>query len=280
MSDVSEVLKLLGFSTPVIYASATYSLFHYLDRKASDKAKRAISAWFKPFEYDTATVSSAMIELFDGLYTTPLFGWRAMLRSSCFSLAMLIVFVYEFDALYYKLDYLFGGVLPILISNVVSDYLSLFVIRRWLAKGGKRPLFTILTGALIGAIIVLAAISCFGFIFNLIFLVDPIQRLKAIVSFPGVAITWWKLFLLSDEPSKLVILSAFSVHLWLPLLGVAILCLRIANWLLWSIAKMQWFLKQGHLHPLDAVGSVAAIIVFFGTIVGRAVIGTTATSFA
>jgi hypothetical protein len=36
---------------------------------------------------------------------------------------------------------------------------------------------------------------------------------------------------------------------------------------------MQWFLKQGHLHPLDAIGYVAAVIVFLATIAGRAVFG-------
>jgi hypothetical protein len=46
MSIVSEALKLLGFSTPFIYALATYGLFHYLDRKASAKAKQAISGWY------------------------------------------------------------------------------------------------------------------------------------------------------------------------------------------------------------------------------------------
>jgi hypothetical protein len=74
MSIVSEALKLLGFGTPFIYASATYGFFHYLDRKASGKAKQAISAWFKPLEYDKAAVATVLVELFDGLYTTPLLG--------------------------------------------------------------------------------------------------------------------------------------------------------------------------------------------------------------
>jgi pimeloyl-ACP methyl ester carboxylesterase len=92
----SEALKLLGFGTPFIYAVATYGAFHYLDRKASEDAKQTISSWFTPLEYGTADVSSAMIELFDGLYTKPLFGWRAMLRSSCISFLLLAFFTYEF----------------------------------------------------------------------------------------------------------------------------------------------------------------------------------------
>jgi hypothetical protein len=30
------------------------------------------------------------------------------------------------------------------------------------------------------------------------------------------------------------------------------------NYFLWSVGKMQWFLKQGHEHPLEAIGYVAA----------------------
>jgi hypothetical protein len=45
---LSEVLKLLGFSTPFVYAAAVYGFFHYLDKKASGQAKKAISAWLQP----------------------------------------------------------------------------------------------------------------------------------------------------------------------------------------------------------------------------------------
>jgi hypothetical protein len=70
MENLPEALKLLGVSTPFIYASATYGLFHYLDSKASGEAKQAISSWLKPLEYAKADVSGAIVELFDRLYTT------------------------------------------------------------------------------------------------------------------------------------------------------------------------------------------------------------------
>jgi hypothetical protein len=43
MDKLLEAAKLLGFSTPFVYASATYGLFHYLDNSASEEAKQAIS---------------------------------------------------------------------------------------------------------------------------------------------------------------------------------------------------------------------------------------------
>ena len=82
----------------------------------------------------------------------------------------------------------------------------------------------------------------------------------------------WLSYLVWDPGllGKPMIFSALAIHLWLPLLGVGILFLRVINWLLWGVTKMQWFLKQGHLHPLDAIGYVAAVLVFVGTIAIRA----------
>ena len=40
---MEELLKLLGFTTPLIYAGPAYALFHWLDEKASDEAKAALA---------------------------------------------------------------------------------------------------------------------------------------------------------------------------------------------------------------------------------------------
>jgi hypothetical protein len=80
-----EVIKQLGIVTPFIYAAGTYGFFHYLDKQASAKAKKAISGSLKPLEYDRAAVAVALIEIFDRLYTRPLLGWRAALRSALFT---------------------------------------------------------------------------------------------------------------------------------------------------------------------------------------------------
>ena len=41
---LTEVLKLLGLTTPFIYAAASYRFFHWLDQKASGPAKEAFSS--------------------------------------------------------------------------------------------------------------------------------------------------------------------------------------------------------------------------------------------
>jgi hypothetical protein len=64
-SWLSEVLKLMGFTTPFVYAAAVYGFFHYLDKKASGPAKKAISGWLQPKGYDKAAVVDATVEIFD-----------------------------------------------------------------------------------------------------------------------------------------------------------------------------------------------------------------------
>jgi hypothetical protein len=76
----TEVLKLLGFTTPFIYAAATYGFFRWLDKKASGPAKKAISGWLVPRQYDRTGIASAILELFDRVYTQPLFGGKRKVR--------------------------------------------------------------------------------------------------------------------------------------------------------------------------------------------------------
>jgi hypothetical protein len=40
---LTEALKLLGFTAPFAYAAAVYGVFHFLDKKASGQAKKAIA---------------------------------------------------------------------------------------------------------------------------------------------------------------------------------------------------------------------------------------------
>ena len=73
----------------------------------------------------------------------------------------------------------------------------------------------------------------------------------------------WLLLVTSDD--VFLSLPALAVHLWLPLFGFGLLCVNGLNYLLRAIGIMQWFLKRGNDHPLDAVGWVLGAIVFVGT---------------
>jgi hypothetical protein len=92
---LTDALKLLGFATPFAYAAATFGFFHYFDEKISDEAKTAVSAWLQPKEYDKSAVAAAMLEMFDRIYTKPLFAWRALFRSALITIGIMLIFLYE-----------------------------------------------------------------------------------------------------------------------------------------------------------------------------------------
>ena len=117
MSIVSEALKLLGFSTPFIYGSATYSVFHYLDGKASGQAKKAIS------------------------------GCGLLSNDSNTGLIPLIVRVGHA----WSLVIITLGV----FANVLCDYIALFIIRPFLIFGKRRPMLASLLAPVMGISIVL-----------------------------------------------------------------------------------------------------------------------------
>jgi hypothetical protein len=94
-SWLTEALKVLGFTTPLIYAAATYGVFHWLDKKASGQAKRAISGWLQSGQYDRVAFSNTTIELFDRIYTRQLLSWQAFLRSALITICVTIILQYE-----------------------------------------------------------------------------------------------------------------------------------------------------------------------------------------
>jgi hypothetical protein len=51
------------------------------------------------------------------------------------------------------------------------------------------------------------------------------------------------------------------------------LAARVLTPLSWIVGRTQWFLKEGKEHPLKAIGYVAGVVVFLGTVAARAVIG-------
>ena len=75
-------------------------------------------------DYKSEQVASALVEVFDRIYTYPLLRWRAFLRLLLFTTVVSVIFVFE--AYRYNLIvwspsfYLIG-----LLFNVLTDHLSL-----------------------------------------------------------------------------------------------------------------------------------------------------------
>jgi hypothetical protein len=74
-----------------------------------------------------------------------------------------------------------------------------------------------------------------------------------------------------DPEISVTIMQAVIVFAWLPLFALGIVVCRLLTPLSWVVGRTQWFLKEGKEHPLKAIGYVAAVVVFLGTVAGRAV---------
>jgi hypothetical protein len=75
--SMEELLKLVGLGTPFVYAGGVFGLFHWLDNNASDEAKASLSRLIEIRSYNNEAISAAILEIFDLVYTWPLFTWRA-----------------------------------------------------------------------------------------------------------------------------------------------------------------------------------------------------------
>jgi len=279
---MEELLKLLGFTTPFMYATAAYAFFRWLDENASDEAKAALARTMRFKDYKHKQVTSAsLVEVFDRIYTYPLLRWRAFFRSLLFTAVVSVVFVLEWTHLH-DLSLMTIQIWWPLLYNFFTDYLSLFVIRPLLIRSGTKPAIGLVLGTVSGAGIVVAAnflrilallllaslqgvpgncfstghgVECFS---SLSF--AEIVRLSSLMPFAPLSYR----FLLWVWP-------ALAVFVWLPLFALGIVVARLLTPLSWTVGRTQWFLKEGKEHPLKAIGYVAAIVVFVGSVAGRAV---------
>lgn len=265
MSDFwRNALELLGVWTPFVYAAATFYLFHFLDARASDYAKTEIGRWLAAEKYREGHAAKAVIEVFDRFYTRPLLGWRAFARSAAISILVGSVVVYEM----YPLMFWVARHEPVLrnqwaaqlLTNIMADYFGLFLIRRALVLGRKWPITTLILSPLLGACVVTIA-----YLMND---VGGYSWSKGVFHFRylGEDLVWWYHAIANPAgTSRVLLLPAFAVYLWLPLFALGLLGTRAFNGWRWAARLLLPFLKDGGQHPLQAVGYVAALIVFLAS---------------
>jgi hypothetical protein len=268
-SWLNEILKALGFSTPLLYAAATFGVFRWLDKSSSAAAKIAITNWLQPKRYDKEVVAAAVIEIFNRLYTPQLLSMRAFTRSALFTICMTGVFWYEFysnteqpnvlkmafnrDSTIVKL--LAGAV----FINIFSDYMSLFVVKRLLIFGKQRPLVALWIGPIVGMGVVMffALLRDVGITLYL----DMDYETFSSALFDNIMINF------DSRAWTALLISALIVHLWLPLFFICVIILRGTNYLRIVVGWTQWFLKKGGQHPFEAIGYAAAAIVFASAVI-------------
>ncbi len=276
--EVTQILTNWGMGAPLLYVGAVFGIFAWLDRKASNEARLVLASRLSSISYDRKAISAAIVEMFDRVYTNPLLTWKEFGRSAWISTAVTFVAFLNFG--WWLSDLLTSdvlithGLIP-LISNILSDYISLLVVRWWLATNWKSPLVQITIGSLIGAIIVfllyLVRLWFGSFVGDWIlnwdnpFMFSIKDRIHDAVGSAQAGLWVTSESSLADKWNEIrseLVLAAVAVHLWLPLFGVGIAVIRTARYLSQPVVFIQWFLDQGDKHPYEAVGYVVATLVF------------------
>lgn len=262
---MSTLMQTLGLGMAGSLAGATYWLFNWLDRHASSEANKAISQWIKGEAYRRIDLGDAVVHAFDRLYTAPLFTLRAFGRSAlisavCFILPALLVVAWGVHHITEPRGWALTAVelglaLPIVI---LSDYASIFIVRRCLALSRHHLLGALILAFVAGVAIVFAVFLVVGWV-TVLFInqyaamatSDEFSRIFLILGLMGLI-----------QAGALSVVSASFVHLWLPLMGLGLLALRLSYALFRAASWMQWFLAKGESHPLRAIGLVATVVVF------------------
>jgi hypothetical protein len=268
MQYLEHVFSAIGTLTPFYLAGAVYWFFSWLDSNASAAAILAVSAWLKNNPYRQVDLRDAFRRVFDQIYTESLLSRRGFARSLVISSSIWLL-VLLFGALrniiHLGNDYERFAVKAYFLTNIsllpqmiLSDYISLFVVRRVLDVSGRRPILTLTLALLTGifAVFVLAMLSVFAaqtLISEFLDYEVDTQALEELM-LPGPVL--WFIIILG------VAIPAMIVHLWIVLLVVGVLGFRFLHLIFKGIGYAQWFLKKGARHPFKAIGIVAAFVIF------------------
>jgi hypothetical protein len=166
-----KVSQWVGLAAAFYIARQLYRLFASADHMASAPLKQAISAWLKREPLQRVDWQSAILGMmFDRVYTYPLLRPKAFVRSTAISIGAFILFVFM-SASNFSCSAI-AIVSPYLVSVVLSDYISLFVVRRALLFSNRYPIASLLASSLLGSIVI-TIVFFFGLEFQKSFITSP-----------------------------------------------------------------------------------------------------------
>jgi hypothetical protein len=164
---------------------------------------------------------------------------------------------------------LFTATLLLFGSFILSDYLSLFIVRRGLVSSGNRLFMPLVISFTLGMLIVFSVLFA-AHIISATMTAIYYERYSTVSNdIFSVLCSVLKSFV--EQPEHLLTLfPAFLVHFWLLLFAFGAVGVRFLSSVFRLVKRAQWFLKQGDRHPLRAIGMVAAVLVFAGAAIGKA----------
>jgi hypothetical protein len=267
---LKDVLEAVGLGTPFIFAAATYGFFYWLDRNASAQATRAISAWFKGQPHKRIDVRGSIVAAFDRIYTSPLWHLKAFWRSSVLSFGICMAYIVLLYPLFtgrylrIKPEYLFALIIVFIIV-IISDYISLFFVRRYLSVTERGLITSLFLSLITGSIVIAISFGIGSALYFAHFL-----KYGIVTYFSVLAVDLFAEFYTGRGIIEFMY-PALLVQLWLLLFATGALVVRLLYAIFHAIDWAQWFLKQGDRHPLRAIGLVAGGLTFAVLVVWKAV---------
>jgi hypothetical protein len=258
-----------GLGAAALYAALVFGFFVWVDKDISPDVKQTISRWIDRRYLDRNAVAKSIVAIFDRIYGSQLISLSALLRSSLISLILTSAFVVlNYKALEGEST---DSFVPELVtfsvySNVVSDYLSLFFVKRMLVSIPSRPLLTLLLGAFVGSLVIylffVTRLVVPAFHYGLL---EPEQQSSLVYAMLSFSVGC----LIAKGCVAMAYVSlvppALFVHLWLVLMAIALVTMRLATYFMRSIELAERLLKKEESQPLRAIAYVAACYVFFFT---------------
>lgn len=253
-----------GLGGTIAAGTAVYSLFNFLDRKASPDANKTLVAWLKNEVYSRVDLRDAIVGAFDHLYGTPLLRLRTFLRSMALStLSCLIYALFEIGSLPKSPAHIdatavaYIYIVSALPGIVFSDYISLFVVRRCLTIANlnmrEAILFALISGVAVIGVLYVVEITLAAWLSG-----EPFTE----------AVGGSLYFFFGEDSRKVrlegalvffkLVLPAGFVYSWLLLLLVAATANHGIKIFFRGVGFFRWFSKRGENHPLNAIGMTAA----------------------
>jgi hypothetical protein len=268
---MDKFFDLVGLRVPFILGAGTYGIFWWLDSNASDEVTQVISSRLHGRSEHKSDLGNIIINAFDRIYTSPLWSFRAFRRSAAISsiIWLLLYFVPWARGLYASPQYnpvpfifpmILQGLILSLFNIVLSDYVSLLFVRKFLIRARMHPIRASIVSSMVGALVVVVSFIAFLTIGDIIVLFTNSWFRKVMVWDIDVVIGI--LYLAFSNLFLRLMSPALVIHLWLPLFALSTLIARLVFWIFRAVEWAQWFLKQGDAHPVKAIGIVATIIVF------------------
>ena len=154
-------------------------------------------------------------------------------------------------------------ILTMTMSNALLCYLTLFLIRRWFLRYGHRPMISLVGGSVVGA----AGVAiCTLVLIGLNYGVET-GEILAVAWNTDRNLKRYDYALLTNltysifEMIKLIV-PALLFFFWFLLIAASAIGARALNILFQRVKVAQWFVELKDTRPYQAIGMVAATIVF------------------